>query len=134
MSGGRTARWDVTGNTSPATPAADLRLTCHRAGRSTLVVALSGELDALAVQATQPAILRLLTAEPVCRVILDLAGVRLLAAVGVEMLIALRRTARTVGFRLILTGAGHRAVALPLQITGALPLFETRPSVNSALR
>jgi anti-anti-sigma factor len=110
-----------------------VRVRWRHSGSFTLVIELGGELDARTVRAAQAEILRLVAAEGRCRVILDLGGLTLLDPAGVGLLGTVRRAARRSGFRLILTGADHRPVELPLRIAGMLPLFETRCSLASAL-
>ena len=58
---------------------------------------------------------------------LDLSGVSLLSSAGVDLLVRLHRRARAQDIHLVPIGAAHRAVHLPLRLTGALVLFDTRP-------
>ena len=70
----------------------------------------------------------------VSRLVLDLTGVTLLASPALDLLRRLRRRCRVDDRHLVLVGTGHPAVHRPLRISGLLPLFDTRPTVQSVLR
>jgi len=74
-----------------------------------------------------------LAREATCRVVVDLHDVTVLSAAALGMLVRLRRLTWLRDMRLVLVGAGHHAVHLPLQAAGVLPLVDTRPTVRSAL-
>lgn len=65
------------------------------------------------------------------RVVLDLSRVTLLSPAAVELLRLLRRRCRP--GHLVLVGTGRPAVHRPLRTSGALPLFDTRATLRSAL-
>lgn len=67
------------------------------------------------------------------RVVLDLSRVTLLPAPAVELLGLLRRRCRAGGGHLVLVGTGRPAVHRPLRTSGLLPLFDTRPTLRSAV-
>jgi anti-anti-sigma factor len=75
-----------------------------------------------------------LTAARISRVVLDLSRVTLLASPALDLLRRLRRRCRVDGGHLVLVGTGHPAVHRPLRITGLLPLFDTRPTLQSVLQ
>ena len=74
-----------------------------------------------------------LGADRTARVVLDLSHVTLFPSPAVDLLRRLRRRCRTDGAHLVLVGTGHPAVHRPLRISGMLPLFDTRPTVQSVL-
>jgi anti-anti-sigma factor len=67
------------------------------------------------------------------RILLDLSRVTLLATAGLSVLQRVRRLCRAQGMHLLLVGTAHPAVHRPLRVTGLLPLFDTRPTVQAAL-
>ena len=70
----------------------------------------------------------------ISRILLDLSEVTALPPDGLRALRALRRRCRVENRHLVLVGAAHPAVHRPLRTSGLLPLFDTRPTVQTALR
>lgn len=60
-------------------------------------------------------------------VVVDLSKVTFLGAAGLESLVRAREAATCRHIKLHLAGVDHRAVALPLEITGLLPTFAIHP-------
>jgi anti-anti-sigma factor len=99
-----------------------------------LVVRVLGELDVVTVPPLRAALHARLRGNRPCRLVLDLSGVTLLASAALTMLLELHHDARAGERHVVLAGTGHRAVHRPLRVTGLLTLFDTRPSVEHALR
>jgi anti-anti-sigma factor len=100
----------------------------------TLLVRVDGDLDDDATGQLRAALDVALTGgAPVSRLVLDLSRVTLLASPALDLLRLLRRRCRIDDQHLILVGTGHPAVHRPLRITGLLPLFDARPTVQSVL-
>jgi anti-anti-sigma factor len=116
-------------------PAASTRpaTAMDRPATGVLVVYLHGDRDQLACDLVQAQVVEELVRIPTCRLILDLTDVDALTNAGIRMLLHLRRLCRTRDIRLLLVGAGHPGVHVPLRCSGVLPLLTTRSSVNYAL-
>jgi anti-anti-sigma factor len=99
----------------------------------TLLVRVRGDLDGMATEQLRAALDDELAGSSVSRLVLDLSRVTLLASPALDLLRRLRRRCRVEGRNLVLVGTGHPAVHRPLRITGLLPLFDTRPTVQSVL-
>jgi anti-anti-sigma factor len=110
-------------------PALDTSRPCN----GVLVLCLHAAVDQPCCQVLQSRIEDELRREPTCRVIVDLHDVTLLSAAAIGMLLHLRRLTWRRDMRLVLAGASHHAVHLPLHTAGVLPLFDTRPTVQHAL-
>jgi anti-anti-sigma factor len=98
----------------------------------TLLVRVRGEVDE-AVVARMSDVLDEELDEPFCRVLVDLSRVALLSSAGLRFLQQLRRRCRAQKAHLVLVGAAHPPVHRPLRVTGLLPLFDIRPTVQAAL-
>jgi len=98
-----------------------------------LVVRITGELDTVTVPQLRPVLNEHLGWSRPCRLVLDLTGVTLLTSAALTLLLELQHSTRHHDEHLILVGAGHRAVHRPLRLTGLLPLFDTRPTLDQAL-
>jgi anti-anti-sigma factor len=99
----------------------------------TLLLRVRGELDQ-ATTVNLDTVLDNELGEPgVSRILVDLSRVTLLGTAALRTLQQLRRRCRLQNTHLVLVGTGHPAVHRPLRITGLLPLFDTRPTVQAAL-
>lgn len=98
-----------------------------------LVARINGELDLASSGHVQGAICEAIRRSSPRRLVLDLNGVTLLSSKGIAMLLGVRRDARRAGAYVVLLGCRHRNVAVPLRITGVLPLFDTCPDLDHAL-
>jgi anti-anti-sigma factor len=99
----------------------------------TVLVRVRGALDEPATDRLRAVLDDELAAASVSRLVLDLSAVTLLASPGLDLLRRVRRRCRVDDRRLVLVGTGHPAVHRPLRISGLLPLFDTRPTVQSVL-
>jgi anti-anti-sigma factor len=99
----------------------------------TLLVRVHGDLDESTTAQLRAALDDELAGSSVSRLVLDLSRVTLLAPAALDLLRRLRRRCRVDDRHLILVGTGHPAVHRPLRISGLLPLFVTRPTVQSVL-
>lgn len=99
----------------------------------TLLVKVRGDLDEPTLGLLRATLDEELADAAFPRVVLDLSRVTLLPPPAVELLRALRRRCRQADGHLVLVGTGHPAVHRPLRISGLLPLFDTRPTVQSVL-
>jgi anti-anti-sigma factor len=108
-------------------------LVVDRPGSGVLVLCLQAALDQPSCEALEARIEDELAREATCRLVVDLHAVTLLSAAAVRMLVRLRRLAWLRDMRLVLVGASHHAVHVPLHTAGVLPLFDTRPTVLHAL-
>ena len=97
-----------------------------------LLIAVSGELDSAETPQVRTLLDQRLDLSRYRRVILDLTNLTLLSSEGVELLVYLHRRSRIGRFALILVGSSRPEVERPLQLTGWLPLFMTRPSLGHA--
>jgi anti-anti-sigma factor len=100
----------------------------------TLLVRVRGDLDTEGTAHLRAALDDELAGASVSRLVLDLSRVTLLASPALDLLRRLRRRCRVDDRHLVLVGTGHPAVHRPLRITGLLPLFDTRPTLQSVLR
>lgn len=96
------------------------------------VVRVAGELD----MQTAPQLHSCLLSQIDVRgrhVVVDLSKVTFLAAAGLESLVRAREAATCHHIKLHLTGVDHRAVTLPLEITGLLSTFSIHPLAESVI-
>jgi anti-anti-sigma factor len=94
------------------------------------VVRVAGELDSLTAPLLDHHLQTHLQGDG-RHVVLDLTEVTFLSAAGLTSLIIARDTATRGGIELHLTGAGHRAIARPLEILELRATFDVRPTVQS---
>jgi anti-anti-sigma factor len=99
----------------------------------TLLVRVRGELDGEAAGPLRAELERELAETPVSLLMVDLSRVTLLGSVAMGLLLELHRRCRLEDRHLVLIGTGCPAVNRPLRISGLLPLFETRLTVQAAL-
>ena len=99
----------------------------------TLLVKVRGDLDEPVLRLLRTTLDEEFGAAGFSRVVLDLSRVTLLPSPAVDLLRRLRQRCRIDEGHLILVGTGHPAVHRPLRISGLLPLFDTRPTVQSVL-
>lgn len=96
-----------------------LEATVTQPSPELVVIAVCGELDMASGELLRSAIARALALEPKPkRVLVDLAAVTFCGSVGLGVLTQGRALASAQGVRLQLRGAVHRAVAMPLRVTG----------------
>jgi anti-anti-sigma factor len=105
----------------------------EEAAPRTLLVRLRGDLDATAVAALRAALDEELAQTPVSCLLLDLSRATLLGSAALTLLLALHRQCRAENRHLVLIGTACPAVNQPLRISGLLPLFDTRVTVQAAL-
>jgi anti-sigma B factor antagonist len=98
----------------------------------TLLVRLRGEVDE-AVADRMSDVLDEELDGPFCRVLVDLSRVALLSSAGLRSLQHLRRRCRAHRAHLVLVGAANPPVHRALRVSGLLPLFDIRPTVQAAL-
>lgn len=99
----------------------------------TLLLRLRGDLDAAGTGRVTAVLDDELAHGGVSRILVDLSRVTLLSTAALTVLQQLRRRCRTQQMHLVLVGAGRPTVHRPLQISGLLPLFDIRPTLQSAL-
>jgi len=99
----------------------------------TLLLRLRGDLDAAAADQMTSVLDEELSHGGFSRILVDLSRVTLLSTAASTVLQQLRRRCRTQQMHLVLVGAGRPAVHRPLRIAGLLPLFDIRPTLQSAL-
>jgi anti-anti-sigma factor len=99
----------------------------------TLLVRVRGDLDAAAADGLRDDLDRELAQCAVSCLLVDLSRVTLLSSAGMRFLVQLRRRCRAETRHLVLVGTARPAVNRPLRITGLLPLFDTRVTVQAAL-
>jgi anti-anti-sigma factor len=92
-----------------------------------------GDLDTEATVRLRAVLDRELAAMPVHVLLVDLGRVTLLGSAAMGLLLELHRRSRVENRHLVLVATGCPAVHRPLRISGLLPLFDTRPTVQSAL-
>ena len=97
----------------------DIRLATSRIGADSYVVALAGEFDLHASEARS--------------VVVDLIGVTLLDSAALGVLISTAKTLQSSGGELILV-IDDRRVLRTLEIAGAQPFFDIRPSLMEAVQ
>lgn len=114
----------------PTRPGAlDTRL--DRGARNTVVLWVHGEVDTLTAPALGEALSALLAAEPADGpVAVEMTGVGFLASSGLAVLIQAAHQAEAQGRELHLVASG-RAVARPLQVTGADRLFTLHTDLST---
>ncbi|HZS20140.1 MAG TPA: STAS domain-containing protein [Pseudonocardiaceae bacterium] len=96
------------------------------------VVQVAGELDMQTAPQLDSRLLSQIDVR-VRHVVVDLSKVTFLGAAGLESLVRAREAATCHHIKLHLTGVDHRAVTLPLEITGLLPAFSIRPFAESVI-
>ena len=119
----------------PWAPSPSLDTTVSRPRPGAVLLAVAGEVDTRTAPDLAAGLDTALDAvgdEPGTGVVVDLGAVTFLASSGLAVLIGGANRATGLGRRLHLV-AGTRAVARPLQVTGADALFETHDDVDSAL-
>ena len=99
----------------------------------TLLVKVRGDLDEPILKLLRRTLDEELGAARFARVVLDQSRVPLLPSPAGDLLRRLRRRCQIDEGHLVLVGTGHPAVHRPLRISGLLPLFDTRPTVQSVL-
>jgi anti-anti-sigma factor len=98
----------------------------------TLLVRLRGEVDE-AVAGRMGVVLDEELDGSFCRVLVDLSRVALLSSAGLRSLQQLRRRCRAHRAHLVLVGAANPPVHRALRVSGLLPLFDIRPTMQAAL-
>ncbi|PZS22722.1 MAG: anti-sigma factor antagonist, partial [Pseudonocardiales bacterium] len=96
------------------------------------VVGVGGELDMLTAPMLTGCLDEQLANAP-SHLVIDMQAVRFLGCSGLNTLVTVRERALTMGVVLHLAGVEQRAVVLPLQATGLLPMFATYPTLDHAL-
>lgn len=109
-----------------------LRLVIDQPMPGVRVVQVAGELDLLTMPQLDS---RLLSQINGCggHVVVDLSEVTFLGAAGLGGLVKAREAATRHGVELYLIGVDHRAVALPLEITGLRTMFAIHSSTHSVI-
>jgi anti-anti-sigma factor len=97
------------------------------------LVRACGELDADGAATLDDALDRCLAHPRPYRLLLDLSRIDQLCPEGLQLLLDLRRRCRAADTHLLLVGTGSGAAHRPLLTSGLLPLFETRPTPESAI-
>lgn len=100
----------------------------------TLLVRLDGAFGTAAAEALDDLVNDRLGDPELRRLVVDLSGVVQLAPPALNLLIRLRRRCRVENRHLVLVGVAQPAVGRALRLSGLLPLFEIRPTVEAALR
>lgn len=100
----------------------------------TLLLRVRGELDTAHVMELRTVLDDELGEGEFSRVVVDLSRVVLLDTAALRTLHDLRRRCRSQNMQLVLVGTANPTVHRPLRIIGLLPLFDTRPTVQAALR
>jgi anti-anti-sigma factor len=103
------------------------------AAPGTLLVEVRGDLDGEATEQLRAELDRKTAETPASLLLVDLSRVTLLSSAAMRLLLELHRRCRIEGRHLVLVGTGRPAVNRPLRISGLLPLFNTRLTVQSAL-
>jgi anti-sigma B factor antagonist len=108
-------------------------VTVHWPRPHLCVVQLGGELDI----ATVPPLVQYLrqeTATGCAHLVLDVAGVRFLAAAGIRLILSAMRNDDGIRGRLHLVGVtGNKMVARVLDLTGLMPLLDVHDSIEQLL-
>jgi anti-sigma B factor antagonist len=99
----------------------------------TLLVRVRGDLDADLIGELRAALDRETAELPAHLLLLDLSRVTLLGSAALRLLLELHRRCRLDDRHLVLVGAARPAVHRPLRLSGLLPLFDTRLTVQAAL-
>jgi anti-sigma B factor antagonist len=105
----------------------------EEAGPRTLLVRVRGDLDDAATTRLRTELDQELAELPISLLVVDLGRVTLLGSAALALLLHLRRRCRVEGRHLVLVGTARPAVNRPLRISGLLPLFDTRLTVQAAL-
>ena len=105
----------------------------EEAAPRTLLVRLRGDVDAGATARLRADLDREFWETPFACLLIDLSRVALLGSDALDLLLELRRRCRTQDRHLVLVGTGRPAVHRPLLVSGLLPLFDTRLTVQAAL-
>jgi anti-anti-sigma factor len=100
----------------------------------TLLLRLGGRLDASAADSLEDALSQRLVESRLRRIVVDLSEVALLAPSALRLFLRLRRRCRVEARHLVLVGVSQPTVNRPLRLSGLLPLFDIRPTVEAALR
>jgi anti-sigma B factor antagonist len=108
-------------------------LKIEQAAARTLLVRVRGDLDAEAAAQLHAELTRELAELPASLLLFDLGRVTLLGSAALRLLLELRRRCRADDRHLILVGTACPAVHRPLRVSGLLPLFDTRPTIQAAL-
>jgi anti-sigma B factor antagonist len=101
-------------------------VTVHQPDQAVLVVHVAGEVDMLTGPPLEDHLHTLLATRPE-RLVIDLSQVSFMGSTGLSTLISLRDAATKQGTALQLSGTSRRAVAVPLEMTGLINLFDTAP-------
>ena len=110
-----------------------LGLTLHHPSAGVCVVAVDGELDMLTAPVLDSCLRQQLAAIP-RHLVVDLQLLRFLGVSGLSCLMCARELAQqTARSQLHLTGLADQAVARPVELTRALRLFDSYPTVADAL-
>jgi len=110
----------------------DIRLATSRIGADSYVVALAGEFDLHASEGVRARLSEVLEAGA-RSVVVDLIGVTLLDSAALGVLISTAKTLQSSGGELILV-IDDRRVLRTLEIAGAQPFFDIRPSLMEAVQ
>lgn len=102
--------------------------------QGTLLVRLGGSLGAAAVDSIDDCVDRRLIEPELRRLVVDLSRVVQLAPAALSLLVRLHRRCRVENRHLVLVGVSRPAVSRALRMSGLLPLFDIRPTVDAALR
>jgi anti-anti-sigma factor len=105
----------------------------EEAAPRTLLVRVRGDLDATATARLGAALDRELAELPTSLLLVDLGRVTLLGSAALNLLLDLRRRCRGDDRHLVLIGTARPAVHRPLHVSGLLPLFDTRLTIQAAL-
>jgi anti-anti-sigma factor len=98
----------------------------------TLLVRVRGDVDGEATEHLRAQMNRELAELPVSLLLVDLSRVTLLGSAALRLLLELHRRCRTDHRHLVLVGTAGPAHR-PLRMSGLLPLFDTRLTVQAAL-
>jgi anti-anti-sigma factor len=96
-------------------------------------VRVRGDLDDAGTAALDDVVDRRLDESAPYRLVLDLSRVTLLASAAQGLLLRLHRRCRVRNVHLVLVGTAQPAVDRPLRLSGLLPLFDIRPTVEAAI-
>ncbi|WP_143219125.1 STAS domain-containing protein [Actinokineospora bangkokensis] len=107
-------------------------VTIGPAGRWAVLVAVSGEVDLSSAGQLTVHLAEAVATPDVLAVVLDLTGVRFLAASGLTALVRTLEAAEAAAVELHLV-ADQRAVLRPLQVTGLRERFCVHPDADAAL-
>jgi anti-anti-sigma factor len=105
----------------------------EQAAPRTLLVRLRGNLDDEATARWRAELDQELAETPASVLLVDLSRVTLLGSAALSLLLELHRRCRVEDRHLVLVGTARPPVHRPLRISGLLPLFDTRLTVQAAL-